>query len=135
MENRVQKEKSSISSRSSSQQTLAEGGGTPSNRQSYTSMTTDYWTISKGAAIRTGFSCRECKVVINQGVTVRDGRKMRFFYHTYCYTGNADPRTQPNSSFHNDRFKNAIQREAPIWKGAGKWSVAQYGYNPNAAWK
>ena len=30
---------------------------------------------------------------------VRDGRKLRFHYHTECFSGDADPRTQQNSSF------------------------------------
>ncbi|KAJ3263867.1 hypothetical protein HDU77_009763 [Chytriomyces hyalinus] len=97
----------------------------------------DYWTITKGVAIRTGFSCRECKKVILQGenVAVRDGRKMRFFYHEGCYAGVSDPRAQPNSSFQSDRFKSAFQSQAPPSKGRGKWSVSQYGYNDNAKWK
>ncbi|KAJ3392028.1 hypothetical protein HDU84_004956 [Entophlyctis sp. JEL0112] len=98
---------------------------------------TEYWTISEGTAIRTGFSCRECKLVIQVGepVTVRDGRKMRFFYHRACYTGSADPRTQPGSSFYSNRFKGAIQTHAPTSKGFGKWSVSQYGYNDKGVWK
>ncbi|KAI8615707.1 hypothetical protein BC830DRAFT_1168376 [Chytriomyces sp. MP71] len=97
----------------------------------------DYWTISQGVAIRTGFSCRECKAVIMQGenVIVRDGRKMRFFYHETCYAGDPDPRTQPNSSFHAERFRDKIQKQAPQVKGRGKWSVASYGYNDNGVWK
>jgi hypothetical protein len=59
---------------------------------------TDYWTISHGYACRNGYSCRECKQAIykNEPVIVRDGRKIRLFYHIDCFSGDADPRTQPD---------------------------------------
>jgi hypothetical protein len=34
-----------------------------------------------------------------ESVMVRDGRKLRFHYHASCFSGDADPRTQNNSSF------------------------------------
>jgi hypothetical protein len=36
----------------------------------------EYWTVSGGQAVRTGWSCRECKKVIQKGenIKVRDGR-------------------------------------------------------------
>lgn len=107
-----------------------------------------YWTVSQGKAIRTGWSCREChqgefisprliiklekKLVIYRGeeISVRDGRKMRFFYHTKCYSGVPDPRSQPGGSFMSNEWRPGkdISLEAPVWKGRGKWSVQQYGY-------
>ncbi|KAI8806798.1 hypothetical protein BJ742DRAFT_854899 [Cladochytrium replicatum] len=96
------------------------------------SATTSYWTLSEGYAIRTGFSCRECRLVIQKGeaVTVRDGRKMRLFYHRECFSGDPDPRTQPNSSYSGE-LKSVIAERAPSVKGVGKWSVERYGYAPN----
>jgi hypothetical protein len=89
---------------------------------------------------------------------VRDGRKLRFFYHLYCFTGDADPRTQNGSSFeekqeyHKQTAPNVsslsegprgcvdadgrplgrkvFKETAPSVLGAGKWSVSQRGYNP-----
>ena len=52
-------------------------------------MSEAYWTVSSGKAERTGYSCRECKKVICKGelVKVREGRKMRFYYHDACFSG------------------------------------------------
>ena len=52
-------------------------------------MADSYWTVSDGLASRTGFSCRECKQVIGKGqpMKVREGRKMRFYYHRQCFSG------------------------------------------------
>ncbi len=60
-------------------------------------------------------------------ITIRDGRKMRLFYHTTCFSGSADPRTQPHSSF---KHWSGISAVAPVVKGVGKWSVKAYGYAP-----
>ena len=83
-----------------------------------------YWTVSFGQAVRTGFSCRECRSLIPMGseIAVRDGRKMRLFYHRSCYSGDSDPRSQSKSSFHtSDHLKKAFQDQAPAVKGRGKW--------------
>lgn len=92
------------------------------------SMSEAYWTVSSGKAERTGYSCRECRKVICKGETmkVREGRKLRFYYHEACFSGEADPRTQGNSSFSNKELP--ISKSAPATKGRGKWSVASYGY-------
>lgn len=98
-----------------------------------------YWTVSKGVAARTGWSCRECKSNIAKGepICVRDGRKMRFFYHERCFSGFADPRTQPASTFSSAACGGAtsgpskygaISESAPAAKGRGKWSTSYYGY-------
>ena len=65
----------------------------------------DYWTVSTGTANRT-FTCRECKKTINKGqpLIARDGRKIRLVYHEGCFSGDADPRTQPASSFNDGRY-------------------------------
>ena len=94
----------------------------------------EYWTISYGQACRQGFSCRECRQLIPNGsdIVVRDGRKMRLFYHKDCFSGDPDPRTQQKSTFNTEeRFKEAFQSEAPPVKGRGKWSTRSYGYSPN----
>lgn len=89
---------------------------------------------------------------------VRDGRKLRFFYHSRCFTGGADPRTQVNSSFceieeyHRNTAPDisslsgpkackdpdgrplgraVFKPEAPSVLGHGKWSVANRGYHPS----
>ncbi len=88
---------------------------------------------------------------------VRDGRKLRFFYHEDCFTGDADPRTQVSSSFdtevhyHNktapkisslegprachDADGRQLGREvfkdrAPKTVGKGKFTVSSRGYQP-----
>ena len=47
------------------------------------------------------FKCRACRKSIYKGqqVFVRDGRKLRFFYHEACFNGTEDPRTQDGSEF------------------------------------
>ena len=57
----------------------------------------EYWTLSEGKACRNGWSCRACKKVIMKGesIIVREGRKLRFHFHSNCFLGNSDPRTQP----------------------------------------
>lgn len=92
-----------------------------------------YWTVPFGDACRTGFSCRECKklIPIKAKMAIRDGRKMRLFYHLECFSGKSDPRTQSGSSYNSGEAKYGIgfQHKAPNVKGHGKWVVAQYGYN------
>lgn len=88
---------------------------------------------------------------------VRDGRKLRFFYHLECFTGDADPRSQSNSSYmetklyHKETAPNissltgpkacvdadgrplgrvVFKPEAPSTLGKGKWSVQSRGYHP-----
>ena len=60
-----------------------------------------YWELSGPTPINRTVTCRACKKTIMRGesVMVRDGRKLRFHYHTECFSGEADPRTQRNSSF------------------------------------
>jgi hypothetical protein len=85
----------------------------------------------------------------------RDGRKLRFFYHERCFTGDADPRTQSFSSFEERADyhlklapkvsalegpravvdadgrvlgREVFKAEPPRTIGAGKWSVAERGY-------
>ncbi len=76
----------------------------------------EYWTVSGGVANRT-FTCRECKKTINKGESLmaRDGRKIRLIYHLKCYSGDADPRTQNNSSFNDGRYtqEKHISKKAP----------------------
>ncbi|UJR38742.1 hypothetical protein I4U23_031407 [Adineta vaga] len=84
-----------------------------------------HWTITHGHANRTGWSCRECRSVIDQGesIVIRDGRKLRLMYHKHCYSGGSDPRTQTSSSYYDQKWTNAqsIQEKAPPVKGYGKW--------------
>ena len=120
-----------------------------------------YWELSGPLPINRMSSCRACKGMIAKGanVMVRDGRKLRFFYHAECFTGTADPRTQENGTFlenkdyHKKTAPNLSSLEGPhackdpdgrpmgraVFKpealsvlGAGKWSVSHRGYNPNS---
>ncbi|KNC99100.1 uncharacterized protein SPPG_06044 [Spizellomyces punctatus DAOM BR117] len=96
----------------------------------------EYWTVSEGPAIRTQ-TCRECRRTIykDEHVKVRDGRKIRLFYHPECFSGDADPRTQAGSSYHDPRYSTArLAPTAPPVKGHGKWSVNQYGYSPSLSY-
>ena len=95
-------------------------------------ISTTYWTVSTGISNRTGYSCRECKQIIIAGspICVRDGRKMRFFYHEACFSNDADPRTQSSSTVSQGKFTHVISESAPSVKGKGKWSTRDYGYNP-----
>lgn len=120
--------------------------------------TTDaYWELSGPLPCTSAKTCRACKKAIFKGQSVfcRDGRKLRFFYHEACFTGNADPRSQENSSFelredyHQKSAPNVSALEGPramldldgrpmgreVFKpkppstlGHGKWSVAERGY-------
>ncbi|KAG0625848.1 hypothetical protein M758_2G084200 [Ceratodon purpureus] len=88
----------------------------------------EYWTISRGRANHTGHTCRECRGTIftNEPIYVRDGRKIRLFYHRKCYSGDADPRTQASSSFTDKSLR--IRESAPEHKGRGKWWTNEFGY-------
>ncbi|KAL2631055.1 hypothetical protein R1flu_015741 [Riccia fluitans] len=89
----------------------------------------DYWTVSAGVANHTGHTCRECRGIIyaNAPIYVRDGRKIRLFYHEACFSGDSDPRTQSRSSA-NERW-DGISPQAPFGKGYGKWWTSSYGYS------
>lgn len=118
-----------------------------------------YWELSGPSPINRIATCRACRKSItkNSMVMVRDGRKLRFFYHVECFTGDADPRTQENGSFYvqTDYHKSTapnvsslegpraccdpdgrpfgrkvFKSQAPSVLGTGKWSVASRGYNP-----
>jgi hypothetical protein len=92
----------------------------------------DYWTVSKATSNRHGLTCRECKGYINKGeeYVARDGRRIRLLYHTNCFSGDADPRTQESSSAKRGPLKDVISQAAPERKGAGKFSVSSYGVKP-----
>ncbi len=121
-----------------------------------------YWELSGPLPVLTNTStCRACKKSIGKGkmAMCRDGRKLRFFYHVECFTGEADPRTQQGGAFmdggHEYHTKTApkvsslegpraardsdgrllgrevFKQSPPKVLGIGKWSVAQRGYNPN----
>lgn len=118
-----------------------------------------YWELSGPLEINRTTTCRACRQTINKGtsVMVRDGRKLRFFYHTACFTGDADPRTQKNSSYSEVKAyhqntapdisclsgpractdpdgrplgRAVFKDEAPSTLGHGKWSVSKRGYQP-----
>ena len=88
-----------------------------------------YWTVSYGVSERMGMSCRECRGAIHKGqrYVARDGRKIRLCYHLDCFSGEADPRTQSQSSYTTGSHGNIISNAAPECKGSGKWSVSHYG--------
>ena len=96
-------------------------------------MSEEYWTVSEGLAVRNGNKCRECKEYINikEPIVIRDGRKIRLFYHSKCFSGTADPRSQPNGAFSQDKFGGVLSPSAPKEKGHGKWSCRSYGYTPD----
>jgi hypothetical protein len=118
-----------------------------------------YWALSGPTPVNRLVSCRACKKSVYKGtnVMVREGRKLRFFYHEACFTGDADPRTQDNSSYQSrpelhtktapnisslegpkaavDSDGRVLGREvfkpsAPAVLGAGKWSVSDRGFKP-----
>ena len=118
-----------------------------------------YWALSGPLAANRTMNCRACKKSVYKGqiVMVREGRKLRFIYHEGCFTGDADPRTQEGSSYdkRSDLKKKTapnvsslegpkackdadgrvlgrevFKPEAPSQLGAGKWSVANRGYQP-----
>jgi hypothetical protein len=83
---------------------------------------------------------------------VRDGRKMRFFYHKTCFRGTADPRTQKGdgvmSTFSDPKYDEyhkpnapnvsglktnlkVFQEKPPPDVGRGKWSVGSRGFQPS----
>ncbi len=118
-----------------------------------------YWALSGPLPANRLVNCRACKKSVYKGVPVmvREGRKLRFFYHESCFTGDADPRTQEGSSFDvredlkkktapdisslegpracRDSDGRVLGREVfkaspPKALGAGKWSVGNRGYHP-----
>jgi hypothetical protein len=121
----------------------------------------DYWVVSDAAPCVRIMSCRACHKTISVGAPTifREGRKMRFAYHGWCFEGTADPRSQPGSSFSDPRWSDSkstapnisalsgprakldsqgrplgrslLKPEAPKHLGSGKWQVERRGYNPN----
>lgn len=118
-----------------------------------------YWELSGPLTANRQGTCRACRKIIYKGdmVMVRDGRKLRFFYHECCFTGDADPRSQSNSSYDTkteyhettapklsslegpravrdpdgrELTRKVFQKQAPRVVGQGKWSVQSRGYNP-----
>eukprot|EP00761_Pharyngomonas_kirbyi_P008041 gb/GECH01008052.1/.p1 GENE.gb/GECH01008052.1/~~gb/GECH01008052.1/.p1 ORF type:complete len:103 (+),score=21.42 gb/GECH01008052.1/:1-309(+) len=88
----------------------------------------NYWTVSEGKTVSPNTTCRECRQPIPKGTPAmcRDGRRIRLFYHKECFSGEADPRTQNNSSYGKRRKypSQAFQSSAPQKKGTGKWSTS-----------
>lgn len=119
-----------------------------------------YWELSGPLPLNRIGTCRACKQTIYKGQSVmcRDGRKLRFFYHEKCFKGDADPRSQDESSFNNRQSdyhkqlapnlsslegpravkdsegrvlgRKVFKDRAPSTVGRGKWSVTHRGYNP-----
>ena len=121
-----------------------------------------YWELSGPLPAVRLVNCRACKKPAYKGnlVYVRDGRKLRFFYHEECFTGDADPRTQENGAYQTKKEyhtktapllsslegpracrdndgrvlgREVFKPEAPKELGAGKWSVNSRGYQPSAS--
>ena len=79
----------------------------------------EYWTIGVMKASRFGHMCRECHRAIELGedIIYRDGRRIRLMYHTKCFSGDADPRTQTGSSFNAGRMpRSSFSAKAPLSK-------------------
>lgn len=74
-----------------------------------------YWELSGPTPANRLLNCRACKKSVYKGSSVmcREGRKLRFFYHTECFSGDADPRTQKQSSFNSDRLADYHTQTAP----------------------
>jgi hypothetical protein len=118
-----------------------------------------YWELSGPIQVNRLATCRACRQTIykHEQAMVRDGRKLRFFYHLQCFTGDADPRSQVGSSFEEKQEYHTMtapklsclegpracvdpdnrplgravfKGTAPSVVGSGKWSVHQRGYNP-----
>lgn len=56
-------------------------------------------------------------------MVVREGRKLRFHYHSTCFKNEGGPRSLKESTFFHQNRYGKIQVEAPVIKGFGKWSV------------
>ena len=120
-----------------------------------------YWELSGPAPANRIMNCRACKMAIYKGkqIMCREGRKLRFMYHLECFNGEADPRTQDDSSFNDEAHADYHRKTAPnlsslegpraakdadgrtlsrvVFKtespkvlGTGKWSVSSRGYKP-----
>ncbi|KAI6646710.1 hypothetical protein LOD99_12831 [Oopsacas minuta] len=96
-------------------------------------MSEEYWTVSRGLAVRNSNKCRECKqyIMMKEPIVIRDGRKIRLFYHSRCFSGSADPRSQLNGAFSREKYEGIMSPSAPKEKGNGKWSCRSYGYTPD----
>ena len=119
-----------------------------------------YWELSGPKALNLPTAtCRSCKKMIMRGMSVfvRDGRKLRFFYHAECFSGDEDPRTQFGSSYQENAVyhkklapkvsslegprachdadgrvlgRAVFKNSAPSVLGTGKWSVSSRGFKP-----
>eukprot|EP01083_Nonionella_stella_P099931 281248_1 len=62
-----------------------------------------------------GHLCRDCKkpfLTLSEDITIRRGGRLEFRYHSACFSGTADPRTQEHSTFHEGKWRGT-QHSAP----------------------
>jgi hypothetical protein len=79
---------------------------------------TEYWDFRhKRAEPRDlGHRCRECKqafAAVGEEMAVRRGGRIELRYHARCFSGEADPRSQAGSSFHDAGWGTVISEAAP----------------------
>ncbi|CAM9515415.1 unnamed protein product, partial [Discosporangium mesarthrocarpum] len=64
-----------------------------------------------------GHKCRECRhpfTNLREAIAVRRGGRIELRYHEDCFSGVADPRSQPSSSANTGKFVKSLQgTEAP----------------------
>ncbi|CAM9822649.1 unnamed protein product, partial [Choristocarpus tenellus] len=80
---------------------------------------TKYWDFAFRLLSKNelGHKCRECRQPFadtNDVIAVRRGGRIELRYHEQCFSGLADPRTQPASSANMGKFSNSLRgTEAP----------------------
>lgn len=69
-----------------------------------TSSNGSYWAVQERSseARDIGHVCKECRLTflrVGEDMVMRRGGRIELRYHKHCFSGEADPRTQRNSSF------------------------------------
>lgn len=63
-----------------------------------------------------GHVCKECKKAftkLSEQIAIRRGGRIELRYHTECFSGQADPRTQKSSTFNTSKWAGTQQLHAP----------------------
>lgn len=80
---------------------------------------TRYWASqSRPCEARdVGHPCKECKrpfTQVGEEITVRRGARIEMRYHSACFSGDDDPRTQSASSFNTTALGSQVRDAAPL---------------------
>ena len=77
-----------------------------------------YWAYAYKNAGKTdlGHICKECKkpfTKLDEPMAIRRGGRIELKYHSDCFSGSGDPRTQKSSTYNTSKWAGTQQIHAP----------------------